>query len=132
MYVRHNKLNADVLGVVNIILLHLPEYLTPADFGHGIDTVWRKHLYSQSPPCTPDFNVASGWLNMLTQVRAVVNPAALRPNRDFGIHTSGTMTHAHTVCNIEAGGGKGGGAQARLTFGSSVPGLQYRHGAQDT
>ncbi len=109
MYARHNKLNADVMDVVDCILLQLPEYLTPADFGHGIDTGWRKHLHSQSSPCTPDFNVECRWRNMLRQVRVVVNPAALRPNRDLGIHTSRTMTHAHTVCNIEAGGVNGGG-----------------------
>ena len=131
MYVRHNKLNADVMDVVDDMLLQLPEYLTPAEFGHGIDTGWKKHFHSQSPPCTPDFNVASPWRNVLTQVRAVVNPAALRPNRDLGIHTSGTMTHAHTVCNIEAGGGNGG-AEARLTFGSWVPGLPCGHVAQET
>ena len=119
------------MDVVDDMLLQLPEYLTPAEFGNGIDTGWRKRIHSQSPPCTPNVIVASHWRNVLTHVRAVVNPAALRPNRDLGIHTSGTMTHAHTVCNIEAGGGKGG-AEARFAFGSWVPALPCGHVAQET
>ena len=61
----------------------------------------------------------------------MVNPAVLSPNRDLGVHTSGTMTHAHTVGNIEAGGGKGG-AEARFTLRSWVPGLPCGHVAQET
>ena len=86
---------------------------------------------SSPPPCTPDFNVASHGCNLFTQVRAVVNLAVLRPKRDLGVQTSGTMTQAHTVCNIEAGGGKGG-AEARLAFGNWVPGLPCGHVAQET